>query len=161
MGERGPIPEPIDIRKLKSRRRAIKQSSKAVPVPTYKRTPSPPTWLDEAGKRHWRQLAPSAVSMGTLDKLSHTFFAVLCDQLSQVDDMRVIVERDGLLVEGPKGRKVPHPLLKPLRDVIRITNDLLKDFGLTEVGRRRLHIVTKAEAEDPLEAFLKGEGDEN
>lgn len=158
MGERGPIPEPENIRALKSRKKDVKSLKlvKTSKVPTYSRTPSPPSWLDDRGAAYWRQLAPSAIKLKTLDKLSASLFGVLCDSLAMTDAMRSAIEAEGLQVEGPKGRMVPHPLLKPLRDSIRITNDLLRDFGLTEVGRRRLHIVTSEPEADPLETFLRG-----
>jgi P27 family predicted phage terminase small subunit len=75
---------------------------------TSSEPPAPPPGLPEAAADVWREIVESNDLAGTVDRAALEAFCTLMARLREARDR---VEQEGMVVEDPRGRVVPHPAL--------------------------------------------------
>lgn len=90
--------------------------------------PKRPTGLRGRGLRFWT---------GTLDSFSLErseleLLAEACRQLDMCDDLRRVIDRDGLTIQAANGSPRMHPAVAELRQARALTGRLLGQLGLPD-----------------------------
>jgi hypothetical protein len=75
MGKRGPKPTPTGVLKLRGSWRANRPDEPVPPDVTIE----PPSWLTDAGREVWDQMAPVCIAMNTLTAADAGRFARYCN----------------------------------------------------------------------------------
>ncbi len=94
-------------------------------------------WLSPEAKEEWARVAPWLVQNGLLTVLDRQLFAVYCETVGMYRQCQPIIERDGLVVDTPRGRR-PHPLLRVVARCQQDIRAIAAQFGLTPSSRARL-----------------------
>jgi P27 family predicted phage terminase small subunit len=119
--------------------------------------PKAPRWLDEEARRHWKELAPACVKMGTLTPLDASAFALYCWAWSTWKSASQQLQATGTTYTTATGLKKRHPLAGVAADALRQVMSLAGEFGLTPLGRQRLRVAAPRSPEvDELDSFLDG-----
>ncbi len=113
-----------------------------------------PRDLRPEAKKLWRRLAPGLEKRGLLTALDQWAFSSLCSTWAIICDLSAIVERDGAVITGPRGKVSIHPAA---REKERWEKDFLswmKEFGLTPTSRMRFHLPPDPDPENPTNEFF-------
>jgi P27 family predicted phage terminase small subunit len=100
-----------------------------------------PRNLSAEAQKFWRAHAPDLEKRGCLTKLDGMAFASVCESYSMIRLIEETLQRDGILVTGPRGKISPHPLVRERARWERNFIAAARDFGMTPSSRRRLGIV--------------------
>lgn len=97
-----------------------------------------PEWLsDDAARRVWIDYSDIIHSLGLLESLDAIGFAVLCDGIAALLDMRKEFERDGNYTNsvGENGALQVNPLCQLIAQQTKGVLTLASEFGMTPRGR--------------------------
>jgi len=115
-----------------------------------------PRDLSSSAKKFWKAHALDLEARGCLTVLDQMAFAGVCEAWATIRMCEEIVERDGLMITGPRGKVSPHPLVRERARWERLFFMLARDCGLTPSSRRRLGTVEPEPDEDEFFRLLDG-----
>jgi P27 family predicted phage terminase small subunit len=115
-----------------------------------------PEFLAPEAVKFWKMYAPGLEKRKLLDELSSVLFAGLCEQVAHVRELEEILRRDGVVIPGRGGRRVPHPAFSALRSAQKLCLGLLREFGMTPASRSRLGITEPEPDEDKFFRLIGG-----
>jgi len=125
-----------------------------------------PRDLSSSAKKFWKAHAPDLEARGCLTVLDQMAFASLSEAWATIRLIEEALQRDGLVIAGPRGKVSTHPLVRERARWERLFFMLARDFGLTPSSRRRLGTVEPEPEEDEFFNLLdrgkaggKGDGD--
>lgn len=72
-----------------------RKPQKDIYVPSYKRTPQPPSYLKFKAREAWKQYAPLVHNMGRLTKVDLHGFAALCSLMGKVEEALEAMGKEG------------------------------------------------------------------
>lgn len=152
MGERGPA---ANIRSIRYANRKDKPPRTLADIPVSELGQATmPRWMDREAKRFWRKHAPAMEARGLLTKLDEIAFAMVCTSWSHLREAERILERDGVVLTGPRGKVSPHPAVR-IRDMAwKQFVEGARQFGLTPMSRQRIPIPPLPAPYDPLQEWL-------
>jgi P27 family predicted phage terminase small subunit len=117
--------------------------------------PQPPNFLGPAARAKWNEMAPELHRIGLLTAVDGDALAIYCTLWARLAEAEAILEREGLVIEGEKGRGA-HPAAAIARDCRTQLRAFAVEFGLTPAARSRLSIKPEKSSDD-LEVQLFGE----
>ena len=110
--------------------------------------PKPPRSLSPGAKEEWRELAPIAWNLGSLNAQRFRGFEVLCEALAQERAARAAIAAEGITIGEAKKA---HPALKIQAEARRVALGLLIDFQLSaRPGHLYSPLIGAEEALDEL-----------
>ena len=154
MGARGPLPKPHLLKTSghpKRRRTLAEIDQERLGVARM------PSWLSDDAKSFWRLYGPRLKELGRLTKLDEAGFAMICEGFANLKQMDEQIAKDGLVVIGSRGAKVPHPLIRTRNAIFRTWTDGLRQFGMMPQARHRLPAPPEQVEEDGMERLLRGQ----
>lgn len=116
--------------------------------------PDPPARLPEGARRYWQILAPLLVQVGILTAGDGPAFADLCVCLWRLEQAEALLEREGLVVQTPKGPR-KHPAAALAKEYRQAAQTWAKRFGLDPHSRGALDVAPR-EVQDELARLLEG-----
>src|SRR5262245_41406409 len=157
MPRRGPSPQPTAFKLLRGNP-GKRRLNRREPQPA-KELPRCPAWLDEEGKRVWKQIVPQLAAMGVIGTIDTQAIVRYCqlwvrwrraeEFLSKHGDVFAIKDEEGkikYLQQFPQAGIANQLAMQLMR--------LEQEFGMTASSRTRLHVETGQE-QDEFESFLK------
>lgn len=152
MGKRGPPKTPTAILKLRASPRGERRRNE----PVFEKTISTcPEWLDEQGKKVWRDAVPQLYAAGVLVRIDRYAFGCYCQYFSWWMEAREAAKAKGLT---KKDKLSSHAIL-----IFRLAERMLKierEFGMTPAARASLAVEIKGggngkeNSEDEKESYL-------
>jgi P27 family predicted phage terminase small subunit len=130
----------VEQHKLHGTYRKDRHGKPSKVVPTDATAFPPPKWLTKEARSFWRQNAPELCRLGLLDGLSQTMFMALCETWSHWRALQAILDKEGLVVDAPRGGKRAHPAAALALKTSGQLTEQMDRFGMTPVGRRKLRI---------------------
>lgn len=154
---RGRKPEPIESRKA----RGNPQHRRMPNAPKYMtRLTDPPEFLDELGKRVWRELAVQMNTVkGLLTAADAPAFALMCEAYAQAVTLKRAIDHEGgMTMTSPKGFLMLRPEVNQYNKAVATYLKYAAEFGLTPSSRSRISLPHPAnEADDLLDGARKSE----
>jgi len=147
MGERGPVPQPTEVKELNGNpgRRPLKKKKESGSQQRTK-IPQCPDHLDEPARRQWHHLVRILRRARTLKEGDYMTLGTLCQAYTTMATAQSNLARAGLLYKASNGNVQPSPFLAIVNQCTRTIIRICREFGLTPMSRAR---VEAAEAEDP------------
>jgi len=94
-----------------------------------------PSYLNSQAKRIFGRTAPQVIGM----KATHVDqLADYCRLMARLINQERLIDREGILVGGYRGRKVKNPRLQIIREYRAAIQRWAGEFGLTPIGAMRL-----------------------
>ena len=134
MGQRGPLPQPDNVRRLRGNPGGRKTAPRPQPV---RAIPAVPGWLDREAKAEWKRITPELNRLGLLSRLDRGVLALYCDAWSKWVSARGSI--DALIVQGTKGDR-KHPAWQIYRDAASMVASLAKELGTSPNARLRMEL---------------------
>lgn len=101
------------------------------------------------------QVVQALQDNGQLENIDTAAIDMLAVNLNIIYTASNLIETDGVISTNDKGQSVPHPAIKILNDAQRKAMEIMKDYGLTALARKKLNKgVTEQEEESPLMQFF-------
>jgi P27 family predicted phage terminase small subunit len=161
MGQRGPAPEPPELRALKGGRghRPINLDQTFRPEVGL---PDAPRWLLKEGRKAWRRLSVELIHYNLLSKVDRDAFALLCQTIGRIELMEralsakidvatqravangaapgdiAIAAADALTASTPNGMLIQSVQYQVLNKEQAKLSGYLAEFGLTPAQRARV-----------------------
>lgn len=148
MGARGPLPGPFSVSAAKRKRGRGRPPGPPPTKPDF-------VVADPVASDFWDRHQAELVKQGRLCAGFEISFGLVAMAFSIYRQISETIERDGLMVPGPKGRLVAHPLTRARNNSLRDFLDGAAKFGLTPASDARLPRVEPPAAGDGWEV-LKG-----
>lgn len=148
----GRKPKPTELKVLQGNpgKRPVRRMRKAAAV---KRTPSPPDYLTDVGKKEWRRVGKLLSALQVLTDSDLTALAAYCDAYSRWLDARKLIEEQGLTTETGAGNLKAHPATAVVHQAMTEMRQFMVELGLTPSSRTRVNQVAKDEPSE-FEKFL-------
>ena len=153
----GPPPKPTAMLKLSGSWRARGRKNEPTPV---SRTPPSPPWLDDEGKKAWKQIVPILERMRVITEADGFALAVLCeawsryrratDMLNQYGDVYPVKNPDGSL---KMLRRSPYSAMQ--MELALNVRRMLAEFGLTPAARGRLIALPEVKTDGKASYFAR------
>ena len=153
MGRRGPLPNPMSGRTVRGLNSLGRRRGPPRPPVDLGRARMPRN-LSPMAKVFWGKHAPELERRGCLTKLDGMAFAALAEAWAMTRLIEETLQRDGLVIVGPRGKQSPHPLVREQTRWERHFLAGLRDFGMTPSSRRRLGIQDPEPADAKERVFL-------
>lgn len=99
--------------------------------------PEMPKPLEGAALEHWNWHAAELAQCGLLNEFTAHFFMVCCYSWAHYCAISDQIFKDGLQVQGPRGRMVSHPLLSEQFKALKVYRMFAKDTGIIPIRRRQ------------------------
>lgn len=99
----------------------------------------------------------NVINTALLDKLEDidkTSLDLLAMNLQMIYDAKAILAKDGIISYNDRGNPQPHPAVKILNDAQRKALEIMREYGLTALARKRLKGVPEKEEINPLIEFI-------
>ena len=116
--------------------------------------PTPPRWVNAAGRREWRRIVPELRRLGLIAKLDRDKLGAYCMAVVRYGECEKIIDREGLLVTGREGEPVRNPAVFVLDQAARRMDRFGALFGMSPSDRVRLATGGAAD-KDELDEFVK------
>jgi P27 family predicted phage terminase small subunit len=154
---KGPPPKPSAIRVLEGNpghRPIIEEARVGSQVLTAASFP-PPEGLPKKPAAVWQEIVPELVEIGLVRSLDSTILEALCRAVARAREAEEILDADGLLIEGARGR-VTNPAHRIARDSWALALRIAGDYGLTAVARLRVGaaVLHQRSLAEELESWL-------
>jgi len=123
--------------------------------------PPPPDWLSDEGRELWDKYAETINALGLLEVLDAVSFALLCDSIATLLDMREAFARDPDYTNlvGENGALQVNPICQLIAQQTKGVLNLAAEFGMTPRGRMNLtgslSCSADPEAVNPMEQLLR------
>ena len=141
MGRRGPRRNPNSVR---YEDRKFSGGPTGIP-PGLLGKAEMPSFLKGAAKRYWQDHAPRLEARGLLTSLDEAAFASLCVAHGHMREAAEIMQREGEIIIGPRGKPREHPAVRIHASMHRHVLWGLRQFGMTPASRERLDITSVSE----------------
>lgn len=142
---------------MAARGRKKELSSKTPPGPK----PEPPDFMTDCGRSHWEKYSDTINQLGLLESIDDYSFAMLCDAMATLEDMRRQFAQDGAYTNqvGDNGALQVNPICQLIGSQSKAVLTMASEFGMTPRGRINLtgslSVNPDAAALDPMEAMLR------
>ena len=166
MGQRGPLPKPVELRALEGGRDHRPVNLDQVFRPEVGAPPLPRD-MSREGKKAWKRLVPELLSYNLLSKVDADALEELCETIGMIKVLRRSINgrQESLLAEGkdpahaiegstPNGMVVQSVTYQALNREREKLRSMLAEFGLTPAQRAR--VATAIRAQMPLGLVPKG-----
>lgn len=121
--------------------------------------PEAPKWLTGSAREEWNRILPLLLAEKCVSRWDRAALVLYCQEWkTYVEATQKLRMVRGLLAKGSKGQLMEHPLLRIRDKAFRKLLQVASEFGLTPAARSRLN-VQAGDATDPLELWLKAQGD--
>lgn len=154
MAIRGRKPKPVELKELQGNPGKRALPARRSRQQARRQAPSAPAWLAEEAQREWRRMAHTLVSMRVLTDTDMTALAAYCDAYGRWLEARVLLDRDGLLVDTGTGSQKVHPAWTIANQAMTQMRAFMVEFGLTPSSRSRVRVDAPAEKSE-FELFLE------
>ena len=151
MGKPGPAPLPSHLKLLRGTARPSR-TNKSEPKPKAK-APRCPEWLSDEAKAEWRKTVKQLKAMGVLFESDQDLIAAYANALVNYRKATLMVDAEGLLIEGRRDGMVTNPAVRVQRDSAQLIRQLAQEFGLSPSSRTR--IGTNGDTNDGLDDLLE------
>lgn len=112
----------------------------------------PPAWLDERARAEWERVVALMAGTGVLTDLDVNTLAVYCDASVRYAEAAARVQREGAIVDGPRG-PMQSPAVLVAEKYWRIMNAAARALGLDPTSRAAL--ARAKAAEQPEDEFAR------
>ncbi len=142
---------------MAARGRKKELSSKTPPGPK----PEPPDFMTDPGRAHWEKYSDTINQLGLLESIDDYSFAMLCDAMATLEDMRRQFAKAGDYTNqvGDNGALQANPICQLIAQQSKAVLAMASEFGMTPRGRINLtgslSVNPDAAALDPMEAMLR------
>jgi P27 family predicted phage terminase small subunit len=140
MGERGPAPEPRELKLVKGTYRKDRDMNCPEPEP---RLPDPPDWLPEGAKEEWLKTGAELFELGLISDLDIAAFAGYCLAFDEVQQTTAIIEQEGRTFRTDKGYVGQHPAVAQRNKALLNLHKFGALFGLSPSARTRIEVPSK------------------
>jgi P27 family predicted phage terminase small subunit len=137
MGRRGPKPTPTKLLDIRGSWRAKTRPDEPQPPALTKATP--PTWLSEKAKLHWKETAPCLIELGLLTVLDTHAWAMACEAFAHWMVLSDLIAKEGMILETETGSRL-HPALRAEEKQFELYLKISREFGCTPASRVSLHV---------------------
>ena len=125
-------------------------------LPALLEVPRPPRHLGKRAAALWRQIAREYVSAGMITALDKPLLAALCSAWASYVEAESRLNREGLTLETPHGRKA-NPLVRVRDSSLTLLKGLSAEFGASPSSRSRISVPEKPEPESDFQKFMRGD----
>lgn len=137
MGERGPISKSTSVRSM-----GLRGKPSFEPPTQPDEIPDPPDWLSTEQRETWDWIVPALLDAGVpLLKIDGVLLASVCVVMARIRQCEEIIERDGMIVKGSRGRERIHPAFRAAAQQSRALLQLSRKFGMDPASRQRLRLT--------------------
>jgi len=142
---------------MAARGRKKELSSKTPPGPK----PEPPDFMTDCGRSHWDKYSDTINQLGLLESIDDYSFAMLCDAMATLEDMRRQFAQDGDYTNqvGENGALQINPICQLIAQQSKAVLTMASEFGMTPRGRINLtgslSVNPDAAALDPFEQLME------
>ena len=137
MGERGPIERANSVRGMGLRGKPSFEAA----VESHE-VPEAPDWLSTKQRETWDWLVPALIDAGIpLQQIDGAMLSVVCVVISRIRECEELIDRDGLIVKGSRGRECVNPAFRIAARQARALLQLSKRFGMDPASRQRLKLT--------------------
>jgi P27 family predicted phage terminase small subunit len=120
---------------LKGDSRPSRQHFEPEPRPVE---PECPSWLTPLQRQYWRWAETELRAMGTWVSADSAAIGNLAIGLATLEVCNDILATEGLFIDGQKHNRVRHPALIARNQAQLLVKGLLRELGLSPVGRSQL-----------------------
>ena len=104
--------------------------------------PDPPDWLSTEQREAWDWIVPALLDAGVpLLKIDGVLLASVCVVMARIRQCEEIIERDGIIVKGSRGRERVNPAFRVAAQQSRALLQLSRKFGMDPASRQRLRLT--------------------
>ena len=147
MGQRGPLPQPDNVRQLRGNPGKRKPPARPKAVVAV---PARATWLEKEAKAEWDRITPELERMGLLAKIDRAVLHAYCTTWAKWVAVSQAVDTD--LHEDPshpnRGAVRKSPFWSLYLSLSKELVSAAKELGLTPSSRGRITIPERDEASD-------------
>lgn len=136
MAKPGPAPTPTHLRVVRGDRKDRINTNE--PKPDKSKDPKCPSYLSADAKKIWKRTAKQLKAMGLLFEADQDVLAAYANAVANYQHATVLVDQQGLLVEGRRDGWVTNPAVRVQRDSATLIRMLASELGLTPSSRTRL-----------------------
>lgn len=156
MGSRGPLPRPMSGRTLRGLNTLGRRGKGPPGPPVDLGRAKMPRHLSPEARKFWRTHAPALERRGVLTGLDEMAFAALCEAWAMVRLCEEILQRDGIILVGLRGKVSSHPLVREKAKWEKEFIAWAKEFGMTPSSRRRLGLPEPEPEDDEFFRVIDG-----
>jgi P27 family predicted phage terminase small subunit len=109
--------------------------------------------LSDEAKAEWRKTVKQLKAMGVLFESDQDLIAAYANALVNYRKATLMVDAEGLLIEGRRDGMVTNPAVRVQRDSAQLIRQLAQEFGLSPSSRTR--IGTNGDTNDGLDDLLE------
>ena len=115
-----------------------------------------PKDMKKDGRIFWKSIGNILIEHDVLTELDRYPFEIMSRLYQQIKDTQVILDHDGLVIDGDKGTLKRHPAAMIQTKAISEFRQLAAEFGLFPSSRERLGVNLMDDV-DPTKDFLFGD----
>lgn len=144
------VPEPASLRLLKGRGPGRDSGGRKVVAPpqAVPACPERPDWLTPDALDMWERVTPELERLGLLGRIDLGALAAYCEAWATWKAARLVVEVEGVVVEGRDGNPVRNPAVMVANAASAELRAWAVQLGLTPAARQRM---TAPPVDDDLE----------
>lgn len=135
----GPKPTPTHLKIVKGVRKD--RVNKHEPIANKVTIIKAPDWLSDEAKTIFKNVAKELRAMDLLFKADIDIIVAYCNAVVNYRKATLLVDKEGLLVEGRRDGMVSNPAVRVQRDCAMLIRQLASELGLTPSSRSRLSVV--------------------
>lgn len=148
MGERGPVPQPDNVRALRGMKPLkTKDGKRAERIVLPPKAPAMPT-LSKAAAAEWRRVTRELARAGVLAEVDRGILSAYCQAWAHMMEAEAILNREGLVVDSKRGDegKVKNPAWQIWREANAKLTETATQLFITPVARLRFPVAVGSAA---------------
>ena len=161
MAAPGPKPKSTAAKKMGGNpgKRPLNADEPVMPVPP--KAPKPPAYLNTAGKKEWKRVAPILLQAGILTTGDLSALEAYCIQYGALVEAQKALKKNGGIMETSKDEKGKvltlgvHPMFDVQQKALVQMRQFMSEFGLTPSSRSRIKVAAPKQTDD-FGDFLSG-----
>ena len=153
-----PMPKkPTSLHVLHGNPSKIKDLGKGEPQPKPI-APKPPTWLNKAAKKVWKDYASQMERLGLLTEIDGMAFANLCQEQADMERRQKVLNELGDNMEYTNTKGETNIITRPEALLVHKGRQIIKaycaEFGLTCSSRGRIQLPSAPDEESAMSRLL-------
>lgn len=157
MGERGPVPLPDNVRRLRGTKPLrTKDGKKAVRIVLAPKAPAAPAGLSQAAAAEWRRVTKELARAGVLADVDRGVLTAYVTAWAHMMEAEALLRKEGVVIDSARGDtgKVKNPAWQIYREANRTMLAAAVQLYITPVSRLRIPVA-------PGSAGIGDDGDDD